>query len=668
MKAIFQIILSSFRAAMVSLIPYLFFRSTWIVFIVVNNNYELIRYQNIATIDILLGKIFPVLLTCTLAYHLSFHFFDERLLVTSLALTMFLIFSGYITKTDNGLILSDAFVLDDAVFVPIMVCLGYFLVNRHVKYKLIHSRVVNPVLEGAINGMMPHLVVFIGIGALYFIFGQYTLQAIVEIIAQWPSGIQAYLHTLIIHITWLSGIHGAAAYYTFFDTSFVSDVYVSNMSFSLFFDVFVIYGGAGSTWSLIIALLLFSNMKYARTLAKLSIPFAIVNVNELLVFGLPIIFNPILAVPFVLVPIINHLFAQIWISALDITVVQDSIEWVTPSLLNSYIVTGGSVKAILLQVVTIGLGVIIYMPFVKKYTNTSNDSLLNTLMRKLRFSYAVPVQKEVTFMGMHYELVAQQDKLNQSLKEILAGELKMYYQPQFDSKTLKMVGVESLLRLESEEHKPHSPDFIQHFEKAKIGEYIDKWVVDAVENDVKNQPVFKDFSLKISLNLNVDSLSDRAFISDVIDQLSGYPVLFEITESIYSQHVELVSESVAMLRKAGFMVAIDDFGTGYSSLSMLGALDADVIKLDRIFLKQANNVRGKELYRSVVSTLKRLGFFVVSEGIETDEELDFVRSCNVDILQGYYFSRAINIEELEHYFSVEEVPEQAYEQHYTAVN
>lgn len=144
-----------------------------------------------------------------------------------------------------------------------------------------------------------------------------------------------------------------------------------------------------------------------------------------------------------------------WVSALDITVVRDSIEWVTPSLLDSYLVTGGNVKALLLQIVTVGMGVLIYMPFVRKYTNTSNDSLLNTLIRKLRFSYAVPVQKEVTFMGMHDELVAQQDKLNQSLKEILAGELKMYYQPQFDSKTLKMVGVESLLRLESE-HRPNS--------------------------------------------------------------------------------------------------------------------------------------------------------------------------------------------------------------------
>ncbi|WP_237324221.1 EAL domain-containing protein, partial [Vibrio penaeicida] len=414
-------------------------------------------------------------------------------------------------------------------------------------------------------------------------------------------------------------------------------------------------------------ILLFSNMKYARTLAKLSIPFAIINVNELLVFGLPIIFNPILAIPFVLVPLANHLFAQMWISVLDITVVRDSIEWVTPSLLDSYLVTGGSVKAIVLQLVTVGMGVLIYMPFVRKYTNTSNDSLLNTLIRKLRFSYAVPVQKEVTFMGMHDELVAQQDKLNQSLKEILAGELKMYYQPQFDSKTLKMVGVESLLRLESE-HRPNSPDFIQHFENAKIGEYIDKWVVDAVENDVKNQSVFKNFGLKISLNLNVDSLSDKKFISEAIKQLSGYPVLFEITESIYSQHVELVSESVGMLREAGFMVAIDDFGTGYSSLSMLGALDADVIKLDRIFLKQANNIKGKELYRSVVSTLKRLGFTVVSEGIETDEELDFVRSCNVDVLQGYYFSRAINVEELEHYFSDEEVSAQASEQHFTVTS
>ncbi|CCN36791.1 putative Phosphotransferase system cellobiose-specific component IIC fused with EAL domain [Vibrio nigripulchritudo MADA3029] len=664
MKAIFQIILSSFRAAMVSLIPYLFFRSAWIIFIVVNNNYSLVPYEDIATIDILLGKIFPVLLTCTLAYHLSFHFFDERLLVTSLAITMFLVFSGYITKTDGGLVISDAFVLDDAILIPVLVCLGYFLVNRYMKYKLIRTRVVNPILEGAINGMMPHLLVFLVIGAVYFLLEQTSIHSVIEMIAGWPVWIQAYFHTLIIHVIWLTGVHGAAAYYTFFDSSFVSEIYVSNMSFSMFFDVFVIYGGAGSTWALIIAIMLFSNMKFARTLAKISIPFAIINVNELLVFGLPIIFNPILAIPFVLVPMVNHLFAQVYLSLVDVIVIRESIEWVTPSLLDSYLVTGGNVKAILLQVLIISLDVMLYMPFVRKYSNTSNDSLLNTLIRKLRFSYAVPVQKEVSFLGMHNELVEQQDKLNKSLKDILAGELRIYYQPQFESKTLQMIGVESLLRLESDQSL-NSPDFIRHFENAKIGEYIDKWVVDTVESDVKTQPVFRNFALKVSLNLNVDSLGDKQFIKDLINKMSGYPVCFEITETIYSQNVELVSESVRMLREAGFLVAIDDFGTGYSSLSMLSALDADVIKLDRLFLKQANTVKGKELYRSMISTLKRLGFVVVSEGIETEEELEFVQSCNADVLQGYYFSRAINVDELEQYFNDEEALGHAPQQHFT---
>ncbi|UAB71895.1 PTS sugar transporter subunit IIC/EAL domain-containing protein [Vibrio sp. SCSIO 43132] len=664
MKAIFQIILSSFRAAMVSLIPYLFFRSAWIIFIVVNNNYSLVPYEDIATIDILLGKIFPVLLTCTLAYHLSFHFFDERLLVTSLAITMFLVFSGYISKTDGGLVISDAFVLDDAILIPVLVCLGYFLVNRYMKYKLIRTRVVNPILEGAINGMMPHLLVFLVIGAVYFLLEQTSIHSVIEMIAGWPVWIQAYFHTLIIHVIWLTGVHGAAAYYTFFDSSFVSEIYVSNMSFSMFFDVFVIYGGAGSTWALIIAIMLFSNMKFARTLAKISIPFAIINVNELLVFGLPIIFNPILAIPFVLVPMVNHLFAQVYLSLVDVIVIRESIEWVTPSLLDSYLVTGGNVKAILLQVLIISLDVMLYMPFVRKYSNTSNDSLLNTLIRKLRFSYAVPVQKEVSFLGMHNELVEQQDKLNKSLKDILAGELRIYYQPQFESKTLQMIGVESLLRLESDQSL-NSPDFIRHFENAKIGEYIDKWVVDTVESDVKTQPVFRNFALKVSLNLNVDSLGDKQFIKDLINKMSGYPVCFEITETIYSQNVELVSESVRMLREAGFLVAIDDFGTGYSSLSMLSALDADVIKLDRLFLKQANTVKGKELYRSMISTLKRLGFVVVSEGIETEEELEFVQSCNADVLQGYYFSRAINVDELEQYFNDEEALGHAPQQHFT---
>ncbi|WP_328590324.1 EAL domain-containing protein [Veronia nyctiphanis] len=635
---------------MVSMIPYLFFRSAWIIFIVLNNKLNLVPYDAIRSIDTAILLIFPILLTCTLAYHLSFHFSEERFMVTSISVTMFFLFSGFITHSGEILTISDAFVLDDAIFIPVVVCVGCYLIQKHLKYRLIKSNVVNPIVESAVNGLIPHSLIFLLLIALYYLIGLSSTDFFVQFIANLPTGVQAYFHTLIIHITWLLGIHGASAFYTFFDYSFVSDIYVSNIPFNTFFDVFVIYGGSGSTWALIFAILLFSNMKIARTLAKISIPFAVINVNELLVYGLPIIFNPILAIPFLLVPLFNQLFAQVFIEFLNIVSVRDAIEWVTPSFVDGYLLTGGDPKALVLQIITLLIDILIYMPFVHRYSQNSNDSLLDTLLQKMRFSHSIPEKKEVSMADMHDEVVEQHERLNRSLREILAGDLKMYYQPQFDAKSLSMVGAESLLRLETEKVL-YLPTFIEHFEKAKIAQYIDKWVVEAVEKDLHTAPIFYNYPIKISLNLNMDSISDSNLIEFIIERLSGYPLVFEVTETVYAHNIDLVNRSSRKLREAGFEVAIDDFGTGYSCLSMLSSLEADIIKLDHNFLRQARDNKGSKLYCSMVSTLKSLGFVVVAEGVETEEELNFVQSCGVDLVQGFYFSKALSVDQLTHYFN-----------------
>ncbi|MFD2177234.1 EAL domain-containing protein [Veronia pacifica] len=648
-RSLLNNVFTSFRAAMVSLIPYFFFRSAWIVFIVLNSKYELIPSESIRSIDNTILLVFPILLTITLAYHLSFHFFEERFLVTSMSVTMFFIFSGFITQTETGLAVSDNFVLDDAILIPIITCIGCFLVQKYFKYRLIQSNIVNPLLEGAVNGLIPHVVIFLFLFAFYYLWGQSNVDFFVQFISTLPLNFQAYFHTFIIHLMWLIGIHGASAYYTFFDYSFVSEIYVSNIPFSTFFDVFVIYGGSGSTWALIIAILLFSNMKFARTLAKISIPFAIINVNELLLFGLPIIINPILAIPFVLVPLFNHLFAQVFIDLLNITAVRDSIEWVTPSLIDGALISGGDLKTLLLQIITLMIDILIYMPFVSRYSRNSNDSLLDTLSHKMRFSYSVPERKEVSMFNMHDEVIEHHENLNRSLREILSGDLKMFYQPQFDAHSLKMVGVESLLRLETE-NALYLPTFIKHFERAKIAQYIDKWVVGAVERDATKHEIFHQNRIKISLNLNVDSIGDTELIDGIIERLSGYPLVFEITETVYANNIDMVNHSAAKLRKAGFEVAIDDFGSGYSCLSMLSSLQADIIKLDHHFLRQARDKKGSQLYSSMVRTLKTLGFTVVAEGVETEDELLFVQSCQVDIIQGFYFSKALSVSELHDFY------------------
>lgn len=146
---------------------------------------------------------------------------------------------------------------------------------------------------------------------------------------------------------------------------------------------------------------------------------------------------------------------------------------------------------------------------------------------------------------------------------------------------------------------------------------------------------------KVSINLAAESLLSDEVIAYIIQKLSGYPVVIEITESSYIQNLSSAKRAISKLRTAGFQIAIDDFGSGYSSLSMLSQLDADIVKLDRQFLQNISSEQGRILYLAVSSALCDLGFSVVAEGVETYEELTFVRQCNIDCVQGYYYEPAM---------------------------
>jgi EAL domain-containing protein (putative c-di-GMP-specific phosphodiesterase class I) len=116
----------------------------------------------------------------------------------------------------------------------------------------------------------------------------------------------------------------------------------------------------------------------------------------------------------------------------------------------------------------------------------------------------------------------------------------------------------------------------------------------------------------------------------------------EITESAVAQDVKTVTELITRLQRIGFVVEIDDFGSGYSSLNMLKDFTADVLKIDMKFLSNADeDKRSKEILRSVISLAKNLGMVVITEGVETREQADFLEEHHCDLYQGYYYSKPV---------------------------
>ncbi|WP_325895441.1 EAL domain-containing protein [Grimontia sp. NTOU-MAR1] len=645
----FQIFAMSFREAVLALLPYMFLRSLWIVFYIFNQQVGILDMETADTLSRMFDLSFPPLLAMSLASHLALGFSYERVHATILTVLLFFKFSGFVRLGEQGLELSDKFVLPQAIAIPIFVCFMYILLNKYLRITVDPKGVLNRSLTRNVDATLPYIIIYIVAVLLVPKLHLITFSPFVEWVASLPMQLQAFSYTLFIHLFWITGIHGAAAFYTFFDTQFVSDIYVSNIPFTNFFDLFVVYGGSGSTWSLIFALLLFSKNSHGRAVAKISIPFAVMNINEILLFGLPVIYNPALAIPFVIVPLLNHILGFAFLSLIPVEIINEPISWVTPILMNSWLITGGDVIALFLQIALISLGVAIYRPFIRYFEDRSNEGMRDTLMRKLRLNSNVLSSSDVLLNEAQLKFDKKLDKVNTHMKRLIEGELVLFYQPQYNLKTGQLIGMEALLRLKTGDHF-FGPSFLNDFNDAGLSLPIDRWVLDQLSFDLKDWKERGILTHKVSMNITVDALLDSDYITLFITHLKGLPVVVEVTESSYIKNQREAQKAINRLRKEGFSVAIDDFGSGYSSLSMLASLSADFVKLDRQFLENTSSESGQVLYRHISQALEEMHYTVIAEGVENDTEISLVLACNIDIAQGYFYHKALSKSDIEKLF------------------
>ena len=157
----------------------------------------------------------------------------------------------------------------------------------------------------------------------------------------------------------------------------------------------------------------------------------------------------------------------------------------------------------------------------------------------------------------------------------------------------------------------------------------------------------------VSVNLSRVHLQNPQFLErfrDIVEQyaLPAGLLELELTESAVFDNVEVLRRLMHTLREAGFMLSMDDFGTGYSSLNLLKELPVDIVKIDREFFGECpDNERGKQVVAAVVTLAKQLQIRVVSEGVETAEQADFLRTIGCDMAQGYFFSTPLPEEDYE---------------------
>jgi len=459
---------------------------------------------------------------------------------------------------------------------------------------------------------------------------------------------------------WLLGIHGPNALYTVqqyvlepaaqANAAAVAGGGQPQFIFTFdFFSAFARMGGSGGTLSLILALLLSSGSLRGRKMALVVMLPALFNVNEPLLFGLPLVLNPVYAIPFILAPVVQVLIAYAAVITDLMPKTGYSVAWTTPALFSGYATTG-SVAGAVVQLIGLAAGAMIYIPFVRMADFLSSRRSQDVLASLLRISES----PEVSLKGRRcVDLPGDEGRMAVALASDLEDAIKkdaqifLEFQPQVDCQTGRVFCAEALLRWQHPVLGRVAPPIVIALAD-DIGQ-IDRLGLRILSLACQQRAVWRDVlpdDFVIAVNLSPRQLLDRTFHQKVIDilQREGLsPTLLEleITESTMLLPDAHAIDNLKRLREAGVKVALDDFGMGHTSLHYLRELPLDTVKIDRSLADVTAGSVNEHIVRSIANLSRTLNLSTVVEGVETEQQLKRLSALGCDRFQGYFFSRPL---------------------------
>jgi diguanylate cyclase (GGDEF)-like protein len=228
-------------------------------------------------------------------------------------------------------------------------------------------------------------------------------------------------------------------------------------------------------------------------------------------------------------------------------------------------------------------------------------------------------------------------------------QFQLFYQPQIEVVSGKVIGMESLIRWSHPEDGFVPPEiFIPVAEEMGLIVPIGEWVLHEACRNASEWASAGHGDLKISVNVSARQFQDPGFKSSIMSALrsSGlHPanLMLEITESMLMGDIDELAILLHEIKNLGVSISLDDFGTGYSSLSYLKKFPINELKIDQSFLTEvpANN-EDNSIVRAIIAMAHSLGLLVVAEGVQESEQLEFLRLHECDVIQGYYFSKPLD--------------------------
>lgn len=294
-------------------------------------------------------------------------------------------------------------------------------------------------------------------------------------------------------------------------------------------------------------------------------------------------------------------------------------------------------------------------------TGRSQDTSVAELMRQADYAmYSAKLVKSTT--PVKYDISLEEDKIREmqitsALEEALrrGDEISVAYQPIVDAKTGEMRLVEALVRWTSRTLGAVPPEaFISIAEKTGLIVDVGRVVIDTVFRDMRAYPNFN-----AGINLSPVQLRNSSILQDIEHMAKAHGVdkrrvTFEVTESMLVEDPDLTSFLLDNLSEQGYQLALDDFGVGYSSIGYLRKFRFDKLKIDKSFVDDIGMTENSEnLMRALVYLARSLGMSIVAEGIETRAQSDALAAEDYDLLQGYYYSKPLPLEDLKRYIEDE---------------
>ena len=567
--------------------------------------------------------------------------------------------------TDTTEILTNQKSIFLAIITAIISAELYIFLYNSKFFKIEKIRVYEePVIPQALLSILPAVVVFtlfiaikiISVEAGFDNVNELLYYYFMKLILIFGSKLLLIIFLVLMNqLFWFFGIHGnfvltPALYNVFGQNAKINEqaLAAGNLPTEFFskpfLDVYVLIGGSGATICLLLALFIAARKSNTVQLARISMFPAIFNINEIIIFGLPIVLNPLFFIPFLLTPVVLTLVAYTAYSAGFVPPVINEVTWTMPPLLNAWLATR-SWRGVVLQIVNLCLGTLIYLPFVRlneirkdRETSETYEKLLKLINKKM-FDNNPGTLKRNDQIGNLARAISKE------IEEAIDKDgFRLEYQPQINDEGT-VTGVEALLRWEHSRFGMVPPLLVVAIaEEAGLMNELGRWVLGSALQQLGEWNRSGVRELRMSVNISPTQLHDELLPEALKKYMTKYDidpsdVELEITECVAMEMDNLTTRNFTMLKEAGIGLAVDDFGMGYTSLLYIRNFDISTVKIDgsltRDILEDSNC---RDIISSLVFLCNSMNIKVIAEYVEVEGQKEILGLLGCKGYQGYFFS------------------------------